>query len=202
MPKPNKTPQLTVIIPHLNASVGLGLCLDSLAHQEGEINGLAIIVVDNGSTELPVSICARYPFVTLLEESIPGPGPARSRGARQAQSPLLAFIDADCTAAPGWLAGIVDHFDRHPETGVLGGDVRIACADPDHPTAIEAYESVYGYRMKLYVERDHYTATCNMGVRRDVFLSVGDFGGLGIAEDMEWGQRASGQGCLDTVRYS
>ena len=73
---------------------------------------------------------------------------------------------------------------------MLGGDVRIALEDPGRPTVIEAYESVYGYRMRLYVERDGYVATCNMAVRRDVFAAVGPFAGIGSAEDMDWGRRA------------
>ncbi|MAQ84525.1 MAG: glycosyltransferase [Maritimibacter sp.] len=188
-------PSVTVVIPHLNGHDALGRCLASL-EADSRRSGvpISVIVVDNGSTHLPSETCAPYPFVRLVEEREPGPGPARSHGARLADTPLLAFIDADCTAQPDWLAAILAHFESHPDTAVIGGDVRIARADPARPTAIEAYESVYGYRMKLYVERDHYTATCNMAVRREIFLHVGDFAGIQLAEDVDWGRRATAMG--------
>ena len=151
-------------------------------------------MVDNGSTESPDDVVATFPIARLVAETTPGPGPARSHGARLAKGELLAFIDADCIAAPDWLAQIAKHMADHPDCDVLGGDVRIARVDPANPTPIEAYEAIWGYRMKLYVERDRYTATCNMAVRRNQFLKVGDFVGIETAEDVDWGRRASDMG--------
>jgi len=170
-------------------------CLQALAaERDASKIEFVVTVVDNGSHEMPRAVCDAFPFVTLMSEAETGPGPARSRGAFAAQSDLLAFIDADCVARPGWITRIITYFRDHPEVGVIGGDVRIAYENPDHITPTEAYESVYGYRMKLYVERDNYTATCNMAVRRPVFAQVGAFGGISIAEDVDWGRRATLQG--------
>lgn len=188
---------ISVIIPHLEAPAALDRCLAALGAQRAargvDSPAFEIIVVDNGSAVPPAAICAAH-GARLAQEPTPGPGPARSHGARLARAPLLAFVDCDCVPAPDWIATIAAWFAAHPETGVIGGDVRIARADPRHPTAIEAYESVYGYRMRLYVERDGYTATCNMAVRAAVFARVGDFGGIGIAEDVDWGRRATAAG--------
>jgi hypothetical protein len=63
-------------------------------------------------------------------------------------------------------------------------------------TVTEAYESVFGYRFELYIARDRYAGTGNLAVRREVFEAVGPFAGLDVAEDMEWGQRASALGHL------
>lgn len=187
-------PVLSVIIPHLNAPDALGRCLAALAAQRTEQIPFEVIVVDNGSDVLPDAVCNGFGFVRLAEEPTPGPGPARSRGAHLAAADLLAFIDCDCIADARWIKNIVDHFHTHPEAEVVGGEVLIHRVDPAHPTMIEAYESVYGYRMKLYVERDGYTATCNMAVRRDIFERVGDFAGIAIAEDVDWGRRATAMG--------
>ena len=185
----------TVVIPHLDDPKALTQCLASLAaeRQQAAISFTAI-VVDNGSRRRPVEVCDAHPFVRLVDEPEPGPGPARSRGARQAQTPLVAFLDSDCTVRPGWAQAIIKHFAASPDIDVIGGDVRIAFVDPARPVAVEAYEAVYGYRMKMYVERDHYTATCNMAVRRQAFLKVGDFAGIRIAEDVDWGRRATEMG--------
>jgi glycosyltransferase involved in cell wall biosynthesis len=185
---------LSIIIPHLDAPDALARCLHALAEQRNGDVSFEVIVVDNGSRLRPDAVCAAYDFVRLIDEATPGPGPARSTGAREASAGLLAFIDCDCIALTGWVACILDHFSSHPETGIIGGDVRIALTNPKRPTAIEAYESVYGYRMQIYIERDHYTATCNMAVRRTVFMEVGDFAGIRIAEDVDWGRRATALG--------
>jgi GT2 family glycosyltransferase len=187
-------PAISVIIPYLNHPDALERCLTSLDLQRGGGVSFDVIVVDNGSKVLPVDICAAFPGVRLTADSNPGPGPARSHGATLAPGAILAFIDADCMAEPGWITAIAAYFAGHPEVHVVGGDVRIALVDPAHVTQVEAYESVFGYRMQLYVERDHYTATCNMAVRREVFAAVGPFGGVGIAEDVDWGRRATALG--------
>lgn len=188
------TPTLTVIIPHLNAPEILAWCLRALADQRDDGVSFDVIVVDNGSAQRPEAVCAAHDFVRLVDEPTPGPGPARSCGARRARSDLLAFIDCDCIAQPGWIACIAGYLASHPETDVIGGDVRIARVDPERPTAIEAYESVYGYRFQLYIEHHHYTGTGNMAVRRPIFERVGDFAGIQIAEDMDWGRRATALG--------
>ena len=190
---PPGPPRVSVVIPHLNHAGALRRCLAALAAQQ-DPPPFEAIVVDNGSHALPEPVVAEFPFARLLTEATPGPGPARSTGARQAQGQILAFVDADCIAAPDWLAVLTGHLDAHPQTGVIGGDVTIAAADPKRPTPVEAYESVWGYRMQLYVERDGYAATCNMAVRRAVFEAIGDFAGIGVAEDMDWGRRATAAG--------
>ena len=115
-------PCFSVVVPHLNQPEMLSRCLDSLA--TGSRQPIEIIVVDNGSAELPEAACAAHRNVTLLSERTPGPGPARNRGVAAAKGDVLAFIDADCVADPGWLmaaeAALAD-----PAAGILGGDVRI-----------------------------------------------------------------------------
>ncbi|RYE88367.1 MAG: glycosyltransferase family 2 protein [Hyphomicrobiales bacterium] len=191
-------PKISVIIPHLNEPGDLRMCLRALAAQRTEGFAFEIIVVDNGSREMPVFAETLVPGVRLLRETTPGPGPARNLGAAHARAPLLAFIDADCIAASGWLAEIVRHFDDHPETDFAGGDIRIRPAE-EQLTAIEAYENVYSYRTQSYVQQLGFAATGNMAVRTAVFRAVGPFGGIGTMEDTRWGQRATAMGY--TIAY-
>ena len=183
--------RLSVVIPHLNQAGMLARCLDSLA--AGTWAPDEVIVVDNGSTALPTAICAAHPGVRLLHEATAGPGPARNAGVAAARGEILAFIDADCFADPGWVAAIHAAF-ADPAAQILGGDVRIAYDDPGHLTLLEAYESIYAYRMDIYIRRDGFTGTGNLAVRRGVIKAVGPFAGLGVAEDVDWGRRATGAG--------
>ena len=194
---PEISPEISVVIPHLNQPEHLRRCLASLADQK-DAPPFEIIVVDNGSPAPPGNLCAEF-GARLLHQPAPGPGLARNLGVAEARAPVLAFIDADCHADPGWLAAIAARF-ADPGTGVLGGDVRIARADPGRATLLEAYESVYAYRMEEYIRRQGFTGTGNLAIRREVFDAVGPFAGIGVAEDRDWGQRARVMG--HSTRYA
>ncbi|MDQ0559943.1 GT2 family glycosyltransferase [Rhizobium mesoamericanum] len=185
---------ISVIIPHLDQPEMLRKCLASLTREINPRLSVEIIVVDNGSNPLPTEVCAAFPNVRLLSEPVPGPGPARNLGVLHAVGDILAFIDADCIAAEGWLLEIEHQFSRNTQKSILGGDVRIQCENPSRPTLLESYESVFAYRMKEYIAKQGFTGTGNLAVRAEVFASIGGFGGIDIAEDRDWGQRALQRG--------
>lgn len=183
--------RISVIIPHLNQPDMLARCLASL--DAGTRHPDEVFVVDNGSAVLP-DVPAH---VTLLRQAIPGPGPARNLGVSHATGDICAFIDADCLADPDWLASAAAAMTDHD---ILGGDVRIAYADPANLTVLEAYESIYAYRMDRYIAREGFTGTGNLVVKRAVLDTVGPFAGLDLAEDRDWGQRATALGF--TITYA
>lgn len=186
-------PLFTVIIPHLNQSDELDVCLASLDAQRLDRACFEIIVVDNGSASPPHDVIARHPGARLLSELQPGPGPARNAGVQEASGEFLAFIDADCRSHPDWLLSALRTFQSYPDRTILGGDVRIWREDKNY-TAIEAYEGVFAYRFKLYIEQHGFSGTGNLAVRRSDFYKVGPFGGIHVAEDMDWGRRALSAG--------
>jgi glycosyltransferase involved in cell wall biosynthesis len=185
---------ISVIIPHLNQPDGLEACLRSLEVQTLSRPLFEIIVVDNGSAAPPHEVVACHAGVRLLHESQPGPGPARNTGAKSATGEIFAFIDADCRAHPDWLRAALQTLRSSPSKTILGGDVRIWRDEDGGCTAIEAYESVFAYRFKLYIEQHGFSGTGNLAMFRSDFESVGPFAGIDIAEDMEWGQRACSAG--------
>jgi glycosyltransferase involved in cell wall biosynthesis len=185
---------ISVIIPHLNQPDGLDACLRSLEAQSLDQSLFEIIVVDNGSVVAPHEVVARYPNACLLRESQPGPGPARNTGTRSATGDVFAFIDADCRAHPDWLRNALQRLHSSPSGTILGGDVRIWRDEDGDFAAIEAYESVFAYRFKLYIEQHGFSGTGNLVMFRADFEKIGPFAGIDIAEDMEWGQRACSAG--------
>jgi GT2 family glycosyltransferase len=189
-------PRISVIIPHLNQPAHLARCLASLA--AGTRRPDEVVVVDNGSAELPHAVIAAHPGVQLLSEPEPGPGRARNRGIAATTGEILAFIDADCQADRAWLAA-AEAAMADPGALILGGDVRIPAADPGRLTMIEAYESEYAFRMDRYIARDGFTGTGNLVVRREILATVGPFRGREVAEDRDWGQRATAKGY--PIRY-
>jgi GT2 family glycosyltransferase len=187
-------PLFTVIIPHLNQSSELEACLASLDAQRLDRACFEVIVVDNGSAAPPHDVVARHFGVRLLRELQPGPGPARNAGVKEASGEFLAFIDADCRSHPDWLCNALQAFQSCPDRTILGGDVKIWRAYTNNFTAIEAYESVFAYRFKLYIEQHGFSGTGNLVVRHTDFHKVGPFAGINFAEDMDWGRRALSAG--------
>jgi glycosyltransferase involved in cell wall biosynthesis len=192
-------PLISVVIPHLNQPEALEACLGSLDAQSLAREFFEIVVVDNGSVSLPEDIIANHSGARLLRESQAGPGPARNFGVRSATGDVIAFIDADCRAHRDWLRNALQTIRFSPEGTVLGGDVRIWRSRSDTFTGIEAYEAVFSYRFKLFIEQHGYCGTGNLVVRRADYEKVGPFAGIEFAEDVEWGQRARAAGL--TFRY-
>lgn len=192
--RPPQDTHISIVIPHLNQEQHLERCLSALASQAAAMPGVEIIVVDNGSRDLPTALCARFPDVTLCEEKIAGPGPARNKGIAVARSDVLLFIDADCRPHPDWLRSAANHFRQAEGADIVGGDVRIDVVDPENTTKLEAYESVFAYRQKQYIEEFGFSGTGNLAMRRRAYDVVGPFAGIGVAEDRDWGQRATAMG--------
>ncbi len=189
---------VTVVIPHLNQQDELQTCLESLDAQTlgGEL--FEVIVADNGSNFLPHIANRSFP-IRLVQELEPGPGAARNRAAAEATGDVLAFIDADCRAHCDWLKNAIGAMQSAPARTVLGGDVQIWRDDQNAFSALEAYECVFAYRFKLYIEKHGYCGTGNLVVKRDDFYEIGPFKGIRFAEDVEWGGRARAAGY--TIRY-
>ncbi len=198
-PGPAHPPRVAVIIPHLNTPDSLARCLASVTAQRLDHGAVEIIVVDNGSSLSIDAVRAGFPHVSFLAEPAPGPGLARNRGIAAATAPVLAFIDADCRAGPGWLQAAVDAVEADPGRGLVGGDIRIDFVDPACLTGIEAYEAVFGFRQRLYITRKHFSVTANLAMAAAVHAAVGPFGGIAMAEDLDWGQRAHAKGYV--TRY-
>ncbi len=192
-------PRATVIIPHFQMPEALQRCLDSVLAQALDHGSFEVIVVDNNSASFPYDVAAAYPGCRFLRCAKPGPGLARNVGVAAARSPVLAFIDADCRAEAGWLQAAVDAVESDPERGIFGGDVRIDFIDPQRLSALEAYEAVFAFRQKFYIEKKQFSGTGNLAIPAVVHGAVGPFAGIDTAEDMDWGQRAHRAGYV--TRY-
>jgi glycosyltransferase involved in cell wall biosynthesis len=185
-------PFISVIIPHLNQPEGLDACLSSLDAQTLDRARFEVIVVDNGSAFLPRNVAASH-SASLLEEHRAGPGLARNRGVEAARGDIFCFIDADCRAHPDWLR-VASEIISEPERVIVGGDVQIWRDDQSRFTSLEAYENLFAYMQQRYIEKNGFSGSGNLVVRRVDFMRVGPFKGIEVAEDMDWGSRAISAG--------
>jgi len=185
----NTLPPVSVILPHLNQIGWLEKSLEAIHKLTYPADKIQIIVVDNGSKPDALARLKGRDDITVLHEAEPGPGLARNKGVRHATHDYLAFIDSDCIAAPGWLISAVHMLQEHPDCAI-GGDVRIGVVDPENWTDLEAYESVFAYRMDNYIKKQNFTGTGNLAMKRLTYDKVGPFAGINVAEDRDWGRRA------------
>ncbi len=186
-------PRASVIIPHLNTPDLLARCLQSVMAQTLDSGSFEVIVVDNGSSRPLAPVEAAFPGVRFLSEPRPGPGHARNTGIAAAAAPTIVCIDADCRAAPGWLQAAVDAVEADP-AHPAGGEITIDFVDPARLTGIEAYEAVFGFRQRMYIETKRFSVTANLAMARPLHEKIGPFGGIDIAEDLDWGKRAHAAG--------
>ena len=102
-PAVNAQPACSVVIPSYCASATLRACLTALVLQDFS-RPYEIIVVDSSPDDTPDIVRRDFPQAQLIHlPQQTDPSVARNLGAKQARAEVLAFIDADCVAAPDWL---------------------------------------------------------------------------------------------------
>jgi mycofactocin system glycosyltransferase len=122
--------------------------------------------------------------VLRLPESRGAAG-ARNAGAGAARSEVVAFLDSDCLADPGWLDALIPEL-ADPEVAAAGGRIGPA----SERTWLERYEAV---RSPLDLGRTRtearpgrpvpFLVTANLVIRRADLMAVG-----GFDERLRWGE--------------
>jgi GT2 family glycosyltransferase len=151
---------------------------------------MEVIVADNNSACGLEAVQRAATGYRVVQAPIQGAGPARNAGAAVARGEVFAFLDSDCDPQTDWIEKGVKALATYD---FAGGHVLTTARDPSHPTAVEAWELVFGFDFKRYILVEGYTGSGNMWVWRKVFDSVGGFR-AGVAEDMDWSFRATAAG--------
>ncbi|GIT93303.1 hypothetical protein JANAI61_37610 [Jannaschia sp. AI_61] len=177
-----------VIIPHYNDLDRLLRCLAALRPQV--VDGVEVVVVDNASTVDLTPLRQAHPEIRLVTETDKGAAAARNRGVIETTAPWLFFLDCDCVPKPGWLARALEQVTR---ADVTGGRITVFDETPAPRSGAEAFETVFAFDNRGYIEKKGFSVTANLLTTRDIFEAVGPFRG-GLSEDLEWCHRATGQG--------
>ncbi|KAA9013053.1 glycosyltransferase [Sphingobium limneticum] len=176
-----------MIIPHFNDLRSLDLCLASLASQTQPRDTFEVIVADNCSPvaphELEAVTAGRASYVRVEQR---GAAIARNEGVRVSKGRILAFIDCDCIAEPEWLSEGVTALRGQD---LVGGEMKVLVDRQRSISGAEAFESVFAFDNRRYVEQESFTVTANLFTSRSTFERVGGFCN-GVSEDKEWCHRA------------
>lgn len=108
-------PQISIIVPVYNTEPYLRECLDSLVSQT--FADLEIIVVDDGSSDGSLAICAEYarkdPRFRVFSTAHQGVSQARNVGLAHASGAYVAFVDSDDFICPDWCQVLRNLIQEH-----------------------------------------------------------------------------------------
>jgi GT2 family glycosyltransferase len=195
-------PLVSVIVVCWNAAAVLGRCLDQLFAQD--YARCEIVVVDDGSTDATLAVARaaseRGELTIVASPRNRGCPSARNLGLERARGEIVAFIDADGFATPGWLSEVARAFavDR-----AIGGVASTVFFD-DNPIVINGAGGTVnrqGWAADLSMNESFefaqlagealYPMGCGMAVRREALERVGRFDDsmLNYYDDVDYGVR-------------
>ncbi len=90
----NKLPNVSFIIPTLNAENTLEKCLKSIRNQNYPERNVEIVIADGGSTDNTIEIAKRYKAIVIKNPFV-NQEPGKSLAAERATGKIVFFTDAD-----------------------------------------------------------------------------------------------------------
>jgi len=165
----NGQPAVTVAIPSYGEVHNVERAVRSLAQQTLHQSMFEVVVVDSfpgpGVEALVDSLRPEMPFALECCRKEPeGPGPSRNLGARRGRGAVIAFLDSDCEAEPGWLEAGLAHF-ANERVGVVQGRV---IPDPRRRHRV--------FARSLSVPQESFIfESANVFYRREAFEQAGGF---------------------------
>ena len=112
-----QTPLISVIIPCYNYGRFLAEAVNSALCQQKDGVTVAIIVVDDGSTDDTATVAQGFgQAIRYIYQEHQGVSAARNVGIRAAKGDFLVYLDADDLLTANTLSSQLDVFTLHPET--------------------------------------------------------------------------------------
>lgn len=189
---------VSVIIPTWNRAGLLRDCLAGFLARVPAVEGLEIVVVDDGSTDRTPEVVRSYrrdgdgSGVRYVRQDHRGLNAARNAGIRAAAGDVICFVDDDELVPPHYVVRVRELLGKRKDVAGVGGP----CSDYGNsrvPTCARcslAAADLPGTGRRL-VER---LLGGNMALRREVFEQVGLFDEelSGRGDESEWFHRARG----------
>jgi glycosyltransferase involved in cell wall biosynthesis len=176
-------PAISVVVCTRDRPLSLERCLESL--KTLDYPNYEVVVVDNCSRDSGVAGVVKSLGFRYVRENRPGLDWARNRGFIEAQHDLIAYIDDDALATPGWLRGVALGF-RNPGVMAVTGMVLPAEIETQAQDDFERYGGMskgfvgYTIRWDALDGKSRFWASnwgvgANMAFRRVLFTAIGDF---------------------------
>ncbi len=114
-------PRVSILIVTAKQPRLLARCLESLARCGSTVSFETILVLNDALPEVETLVRERVSGATVLSSSVQlGLAGGSNRARAAARGELLVLFHDDAEAEPGWLEGLVETIDAHPEAGAVG----------------------------------------------------------------------------------
>lgn len=176
-------PPISVVVCTRDRALSLERCLANL--KQLDYPTCEVVVVDNCSSDTAVAHVVTRSGFHYVREDIPGLDWARNRGTKEAKYDIIAYIDDDALATPGWLRGVAYGFENSEVMAVTG---MVLPAEIETPAQNDfegyggmgkGFEGYTIYRDELGTQdlfwASNWGVGANMAFRRSLFEQVGDF---------------------------
>jgi mycofactocin system glycosyltransferase len=182
-------PFVSIIIPVRNRAEEITACLQSLDRLDYTPEKREVIVVDDASNDPTPEQVSAFPVQLIALKERRQASFCRNLAAQKATGEILAFLDSDCLADPLWLKELIPAF-TDTSNGAVGGMVD----SWSNEKGLDRYEKVksslnMGSWPRSSREEDHffYLPSCNLLVRRTLFLRLGGFRqDMFVGEDVDF----------------
>lgn len=170
------SPRISVVVPAYNAADFLVPTLKAViaqTYQQWEM-----LVVDDGSSdrtsELVQQMSAADSRIRLIAQSNQGVSAARNTGVREAQSKLIAFLDADDLWLPDKLAAHVAFMEAHPKASASFARVELINFDG---TSTQRFTNNFVKQVAAYevLYANPTITTSNLVIRTAIFEELSGF---------------------------
>jgi glucosyl-dolichyl phosphate glucuronosyltransferase len=177
-------PRISTVICTYERYASLRSSIESLLSQEIARDDIEIIVVDNSpEKQKSIDFAGEYGNsspIKFIFEPRPGLSNARNVGLQAARADIVAFIDDDALAAPGWAQAIVDAYVSFKgQAGIVGG--RVALRWPDKQPGWLG-NNLLGYlgqcdlgKSQREIDDTEWLVGCNISYDRGALLKAGGF---------------------------
>jgi glycosyltransferase involved in cell wall biosynthesis len=164
-----------VVVPTSNRADYLEVALASLTAQDLDEEQYEVIVIDDGSSDRTPQVIEAAGVRSIRRDDSCGPNAARNTGVRAAEADLIAMVDDDVWAPPGWLRALVDGAQRHPEAGALGGPIRARFEGPAPRSCGRELPPITSLDLGPEDRPAGLVWSANMAIRGAAFDAVGPF---------------------------
>ncbi len=190
---------VTAVVSTRNRTASLPACLESLRRQDHPFKDLVVVDNDPEDDRTRRLVDSDFPEVRYVVEPRRGLRFARNRGIVAAAGDVVAFIDDDCEALPGWMSALARWF-ADPAVGCCTGPLLpLRLASPAQEWLELRGGFSRGYDLRRYRSADfegprarhmlqawQFGSGGNMALRREFFREHGSFDEvLPTAEDLD-----------------
>jgi glycosyltransferase involved in cell wall biosynthesis len=178
--------KIAAIICTYNREKHLINALNSFKNQTISKNEFQVIVVDNNSRDNTATVVKGFIkenpslVVSYIFEETPGLSAARNRGWREAEAPVIAYLDDDAIADSNWLKAFVSFFEKNINAAGAGGKV-IPLYEAGEPVWMNKYLNGFvgkkdcGLPEREFDKKMKYPSGNNMAWKRDILQEIGGF---------------------------